>query len=67
MEMAMLICLAVIFGIIALGTMIIKAVTVDFQYNDLDSFIYISMGVSIILYMLSYFISVAIYKRKAIA
>lgn len=65
MDLAVLACLIIMFVIFALGAWIIKSTTVNFQYEDLNFYIYCCLGIAIVLFLLSYFISLTIFKVRS--
>lgn len=58
MESVLVICVAIVFGIVAAGAELIKLTSINFQYSDLNSYI-VYLGIaSILVFIVSYFVSV---------
>lgn len=66
LEMATLTCVILMFLIFGGGVLIIKNTTISFQYTDLNLYVYIFLVISLVLFILSYFISKKIYEIKSI-
>ena len=66
LEMAMLTCMILMFLIFGGGALIIKYTTISFQYTDLNMYVYVFLAISLVLFILSYFLSLKIYEIKSI-
>lgn len=64
LDQAMLICMVLMFLILAGGAILIKFSKSNFQYQDLNGYIFFFFLVSCFLYLCSYRISIYIYDRK---
>ena len=64
--MAMLTCMILMFLIFGGGALIIKYTTISFQYTDLNMYVYVFLAISLVLFILSYFLSLKIYEIKSI-
>lgn len=61
LEQAMMICMLVMFAVFGGGALLLKGLLVDFQYSNLNLYILLFLLVSIVMFILSYFIAYAIF------
>lgn len=61
LEQAMIICMLIMFAFIGGGALLFKALSVDFQYRDLDLYILIFFLGSLAMFFISYLVSHAVF------